>query len=81
MHEFLVVVDGLHKVSHQNNKFLRELHAFLSRLLERNFKVKVLLTINLHGLINEVFIGLPNIEYDKERKGLMWHYILNSDPY
>jgi hypothetical protein len=64
-----IIVDGLNKVEHQKVEFAREVCAFISYLQKRNSKVKVLLTSRPQAEIKEVFVGLPCIEYDKERKG------------
>ena len=63
-----VVVDGLDKVEHQRDGFIKGLRAFVEHLQQR---VKILLTSRPQTDIKEAFDGLLCIEYDKERKGLV----------
>jgi len=73
--ELLIVVDGLDKVQHQKCEFSKAIREFVAHLLERTSKVKALLTSRPQAEIKEVLEGLPCIEYDKERKGLVAPYI------
>ena len=65
-----LVVDGLDKVEHQRNEYIRGVRAFIEYLQQRASKVKILLTSQPLAEIRELFDGLPCIEYDRERKGL-----------
>jgi hypothetical protein len=74
-----IVVDGLDKAEHGKVEFIRELHAFIERLQERNLKIKALLTSQPQAEIKEVVDKLLYIEYDKERKGSVVSYVLILD--
>ncbi|KAI9771315.1 MAG: hypothetical protein M1840_002285 [Geoglossum simile] len=65
--ELWVVIDGLDEAEHQKGKFVRDVHTFVMHL-EGISKVRALLTSRPQAEINEIFNGLPCIEYDKERK-------------
>ena len=74
--ELLVVIDGLDNVEDQKIEFLKGVRGFVTHLLGKTSKVKILLTSRPQAEIKEVFDGLPCIEYDKERIGWSSPYIL-----
>jgi hypothetical protein len=74
--ELSIVIDGLDKLKNRKAEFIREVRAFIVHLQERSPKVKALLTSQPQAEIKEVLDGLPYIEYDKERKGLVPPYVL-----
>jgi hypothetical protein len=67
-----LIIDGLDKTGHQNYEFAREVCVFLEDLRERRSTTRVLLTSRPQAAIKEVLSGLPCIEYDRERKGLIY---------
>jgi ankyrin repeat domain-containing protein 50 len=68
--ELSIVIDGLEHV-HQSDAFINGVRAFIEHLQQRTSKVKILLTSGPQAHIKEAFDGLPCIEYDQERKGLV----------
>jgi len=69
--ELFIVVDGLDKVQHEKREFINGVRTFVEHLQQRTSKVKILLTSRPQDEIKEILDGLPCIEYDKERKGLV----------
>ena len=69
--ELSLIVDGLDKLGDQKREFVRDVFAFIEYLRERPRTTRVLLTSRPQAEIKEIFSELPNIEYDKERKGLI----------
>jgi ankyrin repeat protein len=69
--ELSLIIDGLDKTEHQDDEFTRGVWIFIEYLRERYSTVRVLLTSRPHSKIRDMLNGLPCIEYDKERKGLI----------
>jgi hypothetical protein len=69
--ELSLIVDGLDKTEHQEDEFIQEVRAFIEHLREKRSTIRVLLTSRPQAKIEEVLCGLPCIEYDRERKGLI----------
>jgi hypothetical protein len=69
--ELFLVVDGLDKVQYEKREFINGVRVFVEHLQQRTAKVKILLTSRPQDEIKEILDGLPCIEYDKERKGLI----------
>src|SRR5436190_1352047 len=74
--QFSIIVDGLDEASHQN-EFIREICQFLLQLQQSNSKAKGLLISQPIDGVRGAFAGIPNIEYDRERKGLLQPQVLN----
>ena len=72
-----ILIDGLDKVDNQNGEFIKGVRILIKHLQERISKVKALLTSRPRAEIKEVFDGLPCIEFDKERTGLVEPYLLD----
>ena len=70
-----VVIDGLDKVKHQKDEFIKRIDEFVIHLQEGISRFKALLTSEPQSLIRETFNRLQHIEYD-ERKGLTPLYTL-----
>ena len=66
-----LIIDGLDNAKHENHKFIQEVRAFIEILRERPTTTRVLLTSQPQAAIKDILSGLPYIEYDKERKGLI----------
>ena len=77
--ELSLIIDGLDKVEHQKDKFIRELYVFIGYLRERRSTARVLLTSRPQAKIKEILGQLPSIEYDRERKGLNLLFILETN--
>lgn len=71
-----VVVDGLDKVVHQRDEFIKGVRTFVEHLQQRTLKVKILLTSRPLVDIKDLFDGLPSIEHERERKGQSVPYVL-----
>ena len=67
--ELSLMVDGLDKTGDQRRVFVTEILAFIDHLRERPPTTRVLLTSRPQAEMKEILSELPNIEYDKERKG------------
>jgi hypothetical protein len=67
-----LIIDGLDKTEHQNYEFAREVCVFLEDLRGRRSTTRVLLTSRPQATLKEILSGLPCIEYDRERKGLIY---------
>ncbi|KAH8696888.1 hypothetical protein GQ44DRAFT_633885, partial [Phaeosphaeriaceae sp. PMI808] len=63
-----LVVDGLDKVEHQREDFIKGVRTFINRLQQQTSKVKILLTSQPLAKIKDLLDGLPCIEHDRERK-------------
>ncbi|KAF8244518.1 hypothetical protein K440DRAFT_666268, partial [Wilcoxina mikolae CBS 423.85] len=63
-----IIIDGVHNLEHQVGRFVQDVHRFITHLQERFCTVKVLLTGRSSTEFQEIFPGVPGIEYDKERK-------------
>lgn len=63
-----LIIDGLDKIRHQKDEFIRELLAFIRHLQETFCTVKAMLTSRPQADIKVILGRLPRIEYDKERK-------------
>ncbi|KAF8539795.1 hypothetical protein BDD12DRAFT_75231 [Trichophaea hybrida] len=63
-----IIIDGVHNLGHQVGPFIQDVHRFITRLQERFCTVKVLLTGRSPTEFQEIFPGVPGVEYDKERK-------------
>jgi ankyrin repeat domain-containing protein 50 len=74
--ELSIIIDGLDKVEHQKDEFIRGVRAFIEYLQKRVSMVKALLISRPQAEIKDLFRGLPCIEYDKERKGSATPYVL-----
>ncbi|KAF2463915.1 uncharacterized protein BDR25DRAFT_383108, partial [Lindgomyces ingoldianus] len=66
--ELFIVVDGIDRAERQNVEFIQQVRAVIGDLPARNAKVTALITSQPDNKIKEVLSGLPNIEYDEERK-------------
>jgi hypothetical protein len=66
-----LIIDGLDKTEHQKYEFVREVCVFIDYLRGRASTTRVLLTSRPQAEIKAVLDGLPCIEYDRERKGLI----------
>jgi hypothetical protein len=71
-----IVVDGLDKVQHQRGELIRGVRAFVKHLQQRTSNVRILLTSRPLAEIKDLFDGLPCIEHDRERKGLLVPHVL-----
>ena len=69
--ELSLIIDGLDKVEHQKDNFIRKLCAFVEHLRGRPSTTRILLTSQSQAGIKEILGRLPSIEYDRERKGLI----------
>ena len=69
--ELSLIVDGLDKIGNQKREFITEILAFIEHLRERLPTTRILLTSRPQAEIKEILSELLNIEYDKERKGLI----------
>ena len=68
-----LVIDGLDKAGHE---FTRGVQLFIESLQGCPSAIKVLLTSRPQADIKEILRGLPCIEYDKERKGLIALFLM-----
>jgi hypothetical protein len=66
-----LIIDGLDKAEHRKYEFIREVCVFVEQLRGRHSSTRVLLTSRPQAEIKELLSGLPCIEYDKERRGLI----------
>jgi hypothetical protein len=71
-----LIIDGLDKAEHQNHEFALEVCAFIRYLQERRSTTRVLLTGRPQAEIKVILSGLPCIEYDTERRGLIYIILL-----
>jgi hypothetical protein len=74
--ELSIIIHGLDRPSGiqsdmTNSASIREVCAFIVHLHERPGKVAILLTSRPQDEVKVLLKGVPSIEYDKERKGLM----------
>jgi len=67
-----IIIDGLDKVEKQQPEFIKGLQELVAYLLKRRLKPKVLLTSRSQVDGQEILHGLLCIEYDKERRGLIF---------
>jgi hypothetical protein len=67
-----LITDGLDRTEHQNYEFVREVCVFLEDLRGRRSTTRVLLTSRPQATLKEILSELPCIEYDRERKGLIY---------
>ena len=71
-HRFSLIIDGLDtRAERQEGEFVSDFTRFLDFLRERPTATRVLLTSRPQAGIKEILSGLPCIEYDRERKGLI----------
>ena len=70
-HRFSLIIDGLDRAEQEDYKFIRKVRAFIEDLRERPTTTRVLLTSRPQAAIKGILSGLPCIEYDRERKGLI----------
>ena len=73
--ELSLIIDGLDKVWHQK-EFIQELCAFVEHLRERPSTTRVLLTSRTQAGVKGLLGQLPSIEYDKERKGWIFLFLI-----
>ena len=66
--EIYLIIDGLDKAGQE---FIRGVHFFIESLHECPSTTKVLLTSRPQAELKQTLGGMPCIEYDKERKGLI----------
>ena len=71
--ELYLVIDGLDKAGQE---FIRGVHFFIESLQGCPSTIRVLLTSRPQADIKEILGGLPCIEYDKERKGLIALFLI-----
>lgn len=71
-----ILIDGLHKIEHQKDKFLKEFREFIEHVQEDGSStIKVLLTSRPQDELKAILDGMPYIEYDKERRGSVAIYL------
>ena len=71
-HRFSLIIDGLDtRAERQEGEFVSDFIRFLDFLRERPTAARVLLTSRPQAGIKEILSGLPCIEYDRERRGLI----------
>ena len=71
-HRLSLIIDGLDtRADRQESEFIRGSFRFLDFLRERPTTTRVLLTSRPQAAIKKILTGLPCIEYDRERKGLI----------
>ena len=80
-HRLSLIIDGLDKAEQQNYEFIREVREFVEFLQERTLTTKVLLTSRPQAAIKKILSGLPCIEYDRERKGLIHYFFILKTEY
>ena len=68
-----LVIDGLDKAGHE---FTLGVQLLIESLWECPSTIKVLLTSRPQADIKEILVGLPCVEYDKERKGLIAIFLI-----
>jgi hypothetical protein len=66
--ELSLIIDGLDKIQHQRDEFIKRVLTFIENLQE-SLTIKVLLTSGPQVEVKHIHEGLRCIEYDKERKG------------
>lgn len=72
--ELSIVIDGIEHIRDRRGKFVRRIREFVEDL-QRTSKAKILLTSGLESDTAQIFNGLPHVEYDKERKGLIQNLV------
>ena len=70
-HRVSLIIDGLDSAEHQEEKFIQKLLWFTDFLRGRPTTTRVLLTSRPQAGIKDVLSGIPYIEYDRERRGLI----------
>ena len=70
-HRVSLIIDGLDNAEHQGDEFIQKVLRFIDFLRGRPTTTRVLLTSRPQAGIKDVLSGVPSIEYDRERRGLI----------
>ena len=77
--ELSFIIDGLDKIQHKKDQFIRELCTFIEHIWERPPSTRVLLTSRPQAEIKGILGQLPSIEYDRERKGTIFFFFCSQE--
>ena len=70
-HRVSLIIDGLDNAEHLGDEFIQKVLRFIDFLRGRPTTTRVLLTSRPQAGIKDVLSGVPSIEYDRERRGLI----------
>jgi hypothetical protein len=69
--DWTIIVDGVDKVTHKKEDFIKSVFEINNHLLKRQSKVKMLLTSQSEFEIRAQLPNIVRIKYDAERKGFI----------
>jgi hypothetical protein len=74
--QIYILIDGLENATLSKAQFINHFQRFVENLHGKSFNVKVLLTGRPNEDLRVMLAQIPCIEYDKERKGLLFHSLV-----